>query len=178
MKIKKWLYAAVMVIVLLGLDQWTKYLAVIHLKAQKPFVLIEHVFEFYYFENRGAAFGILQNRRILLVIFTLVVLVLILWFFSRVPDEKRYLPLQGISILIVAGALGNCIDRLIRGYVVDFLYFKLIDFPIFNVADCYVTVSFVLLVIFILFVYKEDELEELFPKRIRKKTSEKTQKGK
>ena len=62
------------------------------------------------------------------------------------------------AVLLAAGALGNLIDRMRYSYVVDFLYFKLIDFPVFNVADCYVTVGAVLLAVLILFVYKEEEL--------------------
>ena len=65
-------------------------------------------------------------------------------------------------MLILSGAFGNCIDRIRLNYVVDFLYFKLINFPIFNVADIYVTVAAFLLVILILIYYKEDDLERIF----------------
>ena len=61
-------------------------------------------------------------------------------------------------MLICSGAIGNMIDRVSRGYVVDFFYFKLINFPIFNVADCYVTVAAFLLIVLIFFYYKEEEL--------------------
>ena len=61
----------------------------------------------------------------------------------------------------MAGAFGSLIDRVARGYVVDFFYFKLIDFPIFNVADIYVTVTMVLLIGLILFYYKEEDFEFL-----------------
>ena len=62
-----------------------------------------------------------------------------------------------LCVTYTAGALGNLIDRIFRGYVVDMIYFVPINFPVFNVADCYVTVSVVLLIILILFVYKEDD---------------------
>ena len=65
---------------------------------------------------------------------------------------------ESIGVLLGAGAVGNLIDRMVQSYVVDFLYFKLIDFPIFNVADCYVTAGAILLAILILFVYKDEEL--------------------
>ncbi|MFQ8841064.1 MAG: signal peptidase II [Clostridium fessum] len=125
----------------IGLDQFTKHLAVVHLKGQKPFVLIKGVFEFYYSENRGAAFGMLQGRRGILLpdcsgshSGSVV---------GGLPDagRKRYLPLMCSLFLLVSGAVGNMIDRLTQKYVVDFLYFKLIDFPIFNVADCYVVIA-------------------------------------
>ena len=70
-----------------------------------------------------------------------------------------------VAVFLAAGAVGNLIDRMRYSYVVDFLYFKLIDFPVFNVADCYVTVGAVLLAVLILFVYKEEELGFLSLKR-------------
>ena len=75
---------------------------------------------------------------------------------------RKYLPLRICAVLIVGGAFGNCIDRIRLNYVVDFFYFKLIDFPIFNVADIYVTVAAFLLVILILVYYKEEDLERIF----------------
>ena len=77
------------------------------------------------------------------------------------PREKKYLYLDYIIVLVVAGAIGNHIDRVINNYVVDFIYFSLINFPVFNIADCYVTVSMILLLILILFYYKDEDLEEI-----------------
>ena len=122
----------------IGLDQFTKHLAVVHLKGQKPFVLIKGVFEFYYSENRGAAFGMLQGRQGFFFLIAAAVILAVLWAVYRMPAGRRYLPLMCSLFLLVSGAVGNMIDRLTQKYVVDFLYFKLIDFPIFNVADCYV----------------------------------------
>lgn len=69
---------------------------------------------------------------------------------------KKYMPLRICSILLIAGAVGNLIDRVRLNYVIDFFYFKLIDFPIFNVADCYVVVACIIFAFLILFYYKED----------------------
>ena len=74
------------------------------------------------------------------------------------PDEKKYRMLHLLLSLIAAGAIGNMIDRIRFDYVVDFIYFVLINFPIFNVADIYVSVSTVVLVILLLFVYQENDL--------------------
>ena len=112
----------------------------------------------YYLENRGAAFGILQGQKAVFLICTAVVLVLIAFYYNRLPGGRRYTLMRVVAVLLAAGALGNLIDRMRYSYVVDFLYFKLIDFPVFNVADCYVTVGAVLLAVLILFVYKEEEL--------------------
>lgn len=144
--------------VLIVLDQWTKFLAVSHLEGKPAWPLIPGVFEFSYTVNYGAAFGILQNRQLLFYITTPVILAAVLCLYLQVPGGRRYLPLRWVGILLFSGAAGNLIDRAVRGYVVDFLYFKLIDFPVFNVADCYVTVATAALFVLILFVYKEDEL--------------------
>ena len=146
----------------IGLDQFTKHLAVVHLKGQKPFVIIKGVFEFYYSENRGAAFGMLQGRQGFFFLIAAAVILAVLWAVYRMPAGKRYLPLMCSLFLLVSGAVGNMIDRLTQKYVVDFLYFKLIDFPIFNVADCYVTVSCVLIVVMCLLKLKEEDFNKIF----------------
>ena len=149
-------------VILIFLDQFTKYLAVQHLKDQMPVVLWKNVFELSYLENRGAAFGIFQGKQWPLIIFTVIVLILIIYFYlMRIPAEKHFGLLNGIAILFFAGAIGNFIDRVTQRYVVDFFYFKWIDFPVFNVADIYVTVTMILLLILILFFYKEEDLDFL-----------------
>ena len=95
----------------------------------------------------------------------MLILFLIAFFYIRMPEGKRFFLMRTVAVLLAAGAVGNLIDRMRYSYVVDFLYFKLIDFPVFNVADCYVTVGAVLLAVLILFVYKEEELGFLSLKR-------------
>ena len=147
--------------VLIGLDQYTKALAVAHLKNQQPFIIWDGVFELLYSENRGAAFGLLQGRQGFFFLIGIVVLAAAGYAMIRMPgwQEKRYHWLKICVIMITAGAVGNMIDRITQGYVVDFLYFKLINFPIFNVADIYVTCSTALLFVVLCFYYKEEELE-------------------
>lgn len=139
------------------LDQWTKHLAVVHLAGQDPYILIPGVFQLQYLENKGAAFGIMQNKLWIFAILTVIYLLVAVWIYFRIPREKKYFILHVIAVVLTAGALGNFIDRIRLGYVVDFFYFALIDFPIFNVADIFVVVSFLLLAICILFVYKEED---------------------
>ena len=86
--------------------------------------------------------------------------------------ERRYLVLRILAVLIVAGAIGNFIDRLRLGYVVDFFYFCLIDFPIFNVADIYVTVSTFVLLFVMFFYYKEEDLDRIFRGRKGQRTED------
>ncbi len=157
-----WLVSALAVACLTALDQWTKLLAVRHLKDQASFVLIDGVLELSYLENRGAAFGTMQGQKAFLLVITVILTAVILYFYRKVPRNRRYFPLLASMVLILAGAAGNFIDRIRLDYVIDFIYFRLIDFPIFNVADCYVVAAVILFVLLILFVYREDELEFLF----------------
>lgn len=140
-------------------DQYTKYLAVTHLQ-DAPVPIIDGVFELQYLENRGASFGMLQNQQWLFLIITVVLLIIIARLYLKLPCTKRVLPLRICLVCITAGAIGNMIDRIRLGYVVDFLYFKWINFPIFNVADIYVTVATFLIAFLILFYYKEEEFDE------------------
>ena len=147
-------------------DQFTKYLAVTRLNNQESFVLIEGMFEFRYLENRGAAFGMLQDMQYILAAGALIVCGLIVFLYLRIPERRRYIPLRICAVLLCAGAIGNMIDRIRLHYVIDFLYFRLIDFPIFNVADCYVVVSCIAFVLLILFYYrKEDDFSFLEGKK-------------
>ena len=146
---------------LILLDQWTKSLAYDRLRVNGPFLIWDGVFELLYSENRGAAFGILQGKQWFFLLVAAAVVIVVLLFLHRLPEGKRYLPLFFCMVLLASGAVGNVIDRLSRGFVVDFLYFSLIDFPIFNVADCYVVVAAGLLVLLTGFVYKDEELSFL-----------------
>ena len=142
-------------------DQYTKLLAVTRLKGRPPFVIMEGVFEFLYSENRGAAFGMLQGRQGFFFLIGAVVLLAAVFVMYRMPDwsVKRFHWLKICTIMITAGAIGNMVDRISKGYVVDFLYFKLINFPIFNVADIYVTVATAALLFLLCFYYREEELD-------------------
>lgn len=146
--------------VLVVFDQLTKHLAATAL-ANGPIVIWPGVFELYYHENNGAAFGLMQNMHVIFYLVTVVLSVGILWVLWRIPSGKRYHFLRICCVGILSGALGNFIDRVTQHYVVDFLYFSLIDFPIFNVADIYVTLSTILFFGVFIFYYKESDLEFL-----------------
>ncbi len=157
---------------LIGFDQWTKHLAVAALKGQPAKVMIRNVLELQYLENRGMAFGLLQNKQWFFWILTAVFLIIAFYALSRIPYKKRYLPLIFTILVLVAGGVGNLIDRIANQYVVDFIYFRIINFPIFNVADIYVTLSVIALLILILFKYKDKDLHTLFRSRKKEKTNE------
>lgn len=163
--LKRYVSFGVFMFLAVAFDQWTKKLAYGSLRGNGPIVIWEGVFELLYSENRGAAFGILQGKHGFFFLVAAAVLVLVLLFLAKLPFGKRFLPLFICAVLLASGAAGNLIDRVLRGFVVDFFYFSLIDFPIFNVADCYVVVSTALIILLTGFLYKEEELQFLSSKK-------------
>lgn len=157
------LYVISILVVILGvaLDQYTKYLATLHLKDHSV-VLIDGVFQLQYLENQGAAFGLLQNQQLLFLLVTIVTLIFLTILYVRMPVIKRYIPLRICMLSIAAGAIGNMIDRIRFQYVVDFFYFELIDFPIFNVADIFASVATCVLAVLLLFYYKDQDFDIVF----------------
>lgn len=168
-KVKLLCFDFIFLVLLVIMDQLTKYLAVIGLKNQPAFTIIDGVLAFNYLENRGAAFGMLQNQKFFFVFVAFVFLSVILYVLIKAPLDKKYNRLHILLTMIAGGAIGNMIDRLRLDYVVDFIYFVLINFPIFNVADIYVTVGTVILIIQVLFIYTENDFYFLSfkPKKFR-----------
>lgn len=162
---KRALSAVISFLTLILFDQWTKSLAVAHLKGNEPISLIPNVFELRYLENRGAAFGMMEGKQLFFIIIALAAVLFVAYAYFKLPWESRYHYLRALGIAIAGGAVGNLIDRVTNGFVVDFFYFRLIDFPIFNVADIYVTVATIVLALLILFYYKEEEMERIFPSK-------------
>ena len=149
---------AVLLAVLLFADQFTKHLAVLKLKGQEVFGLIDGVLELDYLENRGSAFGMLQDQKFLIVAVDLIFMAVLLFLLFKLPADRRYVKLHILMTMVMGGGIGNMIDRLRLDYVVDFISFVLIHYPIFNVADIYIVVAVILLFILFVFVYKEEDL--------------------
>lgn len=143
---------------LIFVDQLTKRLALKHLCNKEPIVLINNVLELVYVENRGAAFGILQNKYVLFYLLTALVLVIILFNLYKLDLTSKYIPYFAFLVLIFSGAVGNFIDRLKNKYVIDFIYFKPIDFPVFNFADICITIGCAILIFSFIFIYKGDDI--------------------
>lgn len=159
---KKYLILAA---VLTGIDQGTKYLAEHFLKSVWCKPLIPGVLELQYLQNRGAAFGMMKNFRCLFVFFAFAVVALCILAVRLVPGGtsaggRHFSYLRVCLSVLGAGAAGNLIDRLVHGYVTDFIYIKIINFPVFNFADICVSVSVFVLVLLILFYYKEEDYHE------------------
>ena len=140
------------VICVILLDQGTKYMAQSYLKFMpyESLPVIKDVFHFTYAQNRGAAFSILQNQRWLFITVTIIAVIFIIYFLIKHPKEEMILKIS--LSLILAGAVGNLIDRIGYGYVIDFLDFRLINFAVFNVADSAVVIGSILLGYYLLFI--------------------------
>ncbi len=132
------------------LDQLTKWLAVIYLEGQPSFPLWKDVLHFTFVKNEGAAFGMLKDHRWVFMLFSTVAIVgigIYLFGFCRKKTPWMTVPLA----MIVGGGIGNMIDRVALGYVIDFIDFTLIDFAVFNVADSFVTVGVFLLMGYLIY---------------------------
>lgn len=162
MKKKRVTVAVLLCIVLIAFDQMTKMLTVSVLKAH-DLTLIPNVLTLTYVENRGAAFGIFENQKFFFFLITAVMVAVFVYCYVRLLNQKSYRMLRILCVTYTAGALGNLIDRIFRGYVVDMIYFMPINFPVFNVADCYITVSTVVLLFALFFCYKDDDFAFLKP---------------
>ncbi len=144
-------------IVIVGIDQAVKFWVRIALMNQEPMVIIPKVLSLQYHENTGAVWGILSGKVQFLSIFTLIILILIGYLYFKIPQTKRLSALRIIAVVILGGAAGNLIDRFLLGHVVDYIYFEIIDFPLFNFADSCLTVSCILLFILSIFYYKDED---------------------
>lgn len=142
-------------------DQCTKQLAISHLMGKEPYSLINGVLELQFFSNTGIAWSMLNGQTVFILFTGIIFLVLILFIICKLPDVSKFHILYILGGILTGGALGNMIDRIRFGYVVDFISFILIHFPIFNVADMCIVVSVIFLGILFLFYYKEEDLSFL-----------------
>ena len=151
-----WILITVGVVVL---DQITKWLAVEYLIPAGTVPIIKDALHLTYVENPGAAFGMMQNNRwIFLLVSTVAIIAIIIYLIKSAPKNK--LALTSLAF-ILGGGIGNMIDRVALGYVVDFIDFRLINFAVFNVADSFVCVGAALLIIYVLFIEgKENKKSE------------------
>ena len=121
--------------------------------------LAEGFMDLTFVENRGVAFGMFSGQRWFILLLTGIIAVGLIWFYVMMPKKKEYFPLRVSLVLVLSGAIGNIIDRLFRGYVVDFFEFTFFEWPVFNVADIYVVVGVILLALMLIFVVKEEDLD-------------------
>ncbi len=150
--------------ILVILDQVVKYYTRVKL-SKEPLVIWSGVFELTFVKNTGAAFGIMKGQKVFFLILTAFFLILAFYLIIKTPLKKRFAGAFTALILLLSGTVGNAVDRLYFGYVTDMFYFKLIDFPVFNVADCYITVAVFLSAILVLFVYDDEEVSLIYGRK-------------
>lgn len=154
-----WLLPALGALALIGIDQITKYMALTQLKPIGTMPWISGFMDFTFVENRGVAFGMFSGQRWFILLLTGVITVGLLAYYYKLPKTKEYRFVRVAMLMVFAGAIGNMIDRIFRGYVVDFFEFTFVSFPVFNMADIFVVVGVSILAFLILFVIKEPEVE-------------------
>ena len=146
---------AIVILLLVGLDQLVKYLVRVHIPLGGHAPLIPHVLGLSHLRNTGAAFSMLTGARWFFVVLTVVFLIFALWVLYA--GKLRHSLGKWTLVMIIAGAAGNLIDRALFGYVVDMFETLFIQFPIFNVADIYVTVGGVLFCVYYAFLHDKKE---------------------
>jgi len=157
--------AVILVIFIVLFDQVTKYFACQSLQDGLSVTVIPNILSFQYHENAGAAWGILSNHRWVFMIISCIAIIAIIAF--MIYTRKQYnSKLLTVSLsFFLGGGIGNMIDRFRLEYVIDFLRFDFIDFPIFNVADSFITVG----ALFMLIYLTIDTVKEEKAKRLAKK---------
>lgn len=143
---------SIIIILVVALDRFGKILATTFLKERVSCVLIDGVFRFCYTENTGASFGLFSGRTVFLTVFNIIILSLLLYFLTQQRKKNPSRRLFHISMaMIIGGAIGNLIDRIAFGYVIDFFDVYAVNFAIFNIADCFITTGAIIFCVCLLF---------------------------
>ena len=152
---KKYIIVSLIIIGLVLLDQISKFIVVNNFSLGESLILIKNFLKFTYIRNTGISFGILSNQVFLIVVFTLMIIVFVI---KELINNRNQKLIVVSSILILSGAFGNLIDRVFRGYVIDFISFTLFkrEMAIFNIADIFITFG-VLLYIYIIVMEGKNE---------------------
>lgn len=139
-----WMICSIIIVLLVAADQLIKYLITLHLQPVGQIEVIENFFYLQYLENRGMAFGLLQDHRWIFIVMTILGCTAMFVFLVRY--KKHTFWSYTALTLVIAGGIGNLIDRIFLGYVIDYIYFTFFGY-VFNFADCCVTVGAVLMII-------------------------------
>ena len=148
---KKSIWIPLVIAVLVAVDQWVKHWIVANFALGEVKTWIKGLVSLTYLQNSGAAFSMLENQQVFFTIVTVLVLGVASWYLYK--NIKGSFWMVTSLVLIIAGGIGNFIDRLMQGYVVDMFHLDFMNFAIFNVADAYLSVGVVLLMLVML---KED----------------------
>lgn len=142
------LYSLIICAAVILLDQVSKYLVVQNIAQGASVRCIDGLFHLTYIQNKGAAFGMLSDRRWIFMVVSVVAIGAILVYILKAKPQNMW---EKTALgMIVGGGIGNMIDRVVNGYVVDFVEVEFMDFAVFNVADAFVTVSCGILIVYVL----------------------------
>jgi len=158
MKITKIILAIIATAALVAIDQWSKVFATNNLMGRADITLIDGILSLTYHVNAGAAFGIFQGGRWFFLVFAAIIIIVIAIYYVKLPHSNVYNAIRFALILTAAGGIGNSIDRLQNGFVVDFIRFDFINFAIFNIADIYVVCGTIILGVVVIFFVKDKEI--------------------
>ena len=128
---KKLFLSILLIIILVFIDQLTKYIIIQNFDLHEEKSLIGDILVLTYIRNSGAAWGSLSGKTILLLVFTFIIFILLFRVYIRIWDNPRFKPVRICLLFVIGGAIGNMIDRIRLNYVIDFIYFKFIKFPVF-----------------------------------------------
>ncbi len=143
------------ILIIAILDQAVKFFAAGLLQNIDTYALWENVFHLTYVENKGAGWGIFSDHTWLLTVATIIVIVAaVSYVVVKRPNDKLFLT---AFTFMIGGAVGNLVDRVRQGFVIDFFDFTLIDFPVFNIADCFITVGALLFIVYVIFFSDKKE---------------------
>lgn len=143
---------------IIAADQLSKYVIASNFSIGESKSVIKNIFSLTYVQNKGAAFGILQGARVFFIALTVIVLIAAIFYVVKMRPQSR---VEKTALAFVAGgAIGNFIDRAYLGYVRDFIAADFIDFPVFNIADCFVCIGALLYIIYILCEGKQNEKDK------------------
>ena len=157
MKNKKNLSVIMLGILIVIIDRITKLLLI-----NKEITIIPNLLNFTYIENNGVAFGIASNNTILIVLLNVIILAIIIKFLKEKFSKTNYIIILSL-IMILAGGVGNLIDRIAMGYVIYFIDINILDFPVFNIADISITVGVIMIMIILIssLFEKENNIEKV-----------------
>ncbi len=158
---KNLIIAFISICLLTSLDQFVKYIINLKMKLGDTIEVFDGVFSITYVQNNGAAWGNFSGKRLFLLILTILILICAIYVYLKLLKLNEMKLLRISLVFLISGALGNIIDRILHGYVIDMFDFCLINFPVFNVADIFITCSVILIVILLLFKYKDEDFDKI-----------------
>ena len=152
------IWDSICLILLIVLDRLTKFISFYYCE-NANIVLIKDYIEITYTKNAGGALGILNNQRFFFIFIAVLFICLILFFLFAMPNDKKFNALHIWVSFILAGIIGNMVDRCIYGNVIDIIYISKVDFPVFNLSDIYISLGIIFTIIIVLFRLKEKDFE-------------------